>query len=325
MLNKYYPPDFDPSKLPRNKKPKTNDMKVRMMLPMSVRCKTCGNYMYKGTKFNTRKEDVMGETYLGIQVFRFYWRCTACAAEFTLKTDPKNADYIVEHGAIRNFEPWREKDAAQAEAKQQREDEEKGNAMKALENRTLDSKREMDIMAALDDMRALNARHNKITTEDALAALKREGEQEDADPLEDDDEAALQEYFQQRAQLLQPAAGSSDSDDEQAARPGALGGLLGKPGSAADATQILHSTQPAAAEAEAAQEPSTAAAAAAKPAAAPSKPQPVVRVVVKRKRAEADDAAAQQAAAAAAAKDEEEVPAGLPGLLGDYGSDGSDE
>ena len=108
MLNKYYPPDFDPAKLPRNKRAKTNDMKVRMMLPMSVRCKTCGNFMYKGTKFNTRKEDVVGETYLGLQIFRFYWRCKNCAAEFTMKTDPKTADYVLEEGASRNYEPWRE-------------------------------------------------------------------------------------------------------------------------------------------------------------------------------------------------------------------------
>ena len=56
VLNKYFPPDFDPSKVPRGSKVRSEDkqMKVRMMLPMSVRCDTCGTFMYKGTKFNTR-------------------------------------------------------------------------------------------------------------------------------------------------------------------------------------------------------------------------------------------------------------------------------
>lgn len=40
---------------------------------------------------------------------RFYLRCSTCAAEITMKTDPENTDYTMEHGASRNYEPWREK------------------------------------------------------------------------------------------------------------------------------------------------------------------------------------------------------------------------
>lgn len=186
-------------------------MKVRMMLPMSVRCNTCGTFLYKGTKFNTRMEDVRGETYLGIKVFRFYFRCTACSAEFCLKTDPKNADYIVEAGATRNYEPWRDKEKDKAVAVAQREEEERGNAMKALENRTLDSKREMDILSALDEMKSLKARHAQVDTETALAALKRTANVEETDDLDEDDEEAVRRMLLQRAGFVKRL---SDSDEE---------------------------------------------------------------------------------------------------------------
>ena len=62
-----------------------------------------GEYIYKGRKFNARKETTE-EKYLAIPVFRFYIRCTRCSGEITFKTDPKNMDYTCERGAKRNFE-----------------------------------------------------------------------------------------------------------------------------------------------------------------------------------------------------------------------------
>jgi len=51
------------------------------------------------------------EKYLDqIMVFRFYFRCSKCGAEMSMKTDPKNSDYVMEQGATRNHEPWRDKD-----------------------------------------------------------------------------------------------------------------------------------------------------------------------------------------------------------------------
>ncbi|MBA0703013.1 hypothetical protein Goari_026936, partial [Gossypium aridum] len=91
----------------------------------------------------------------------------------TIKTDPQNSDYVVESGATRNFEPWRAEDAEAEKEKQKRESEEMGDAMKSLENRTLDSKREMDILAALDEMKSMKSRHATVSVDSMLEALQR--------------------------------------------------------------------------------------------------------------------------------------------------------
>ncbi|CAN7059482.1 unnamed protein product [Brassica rapa subsp. trilocularis] len=76
VLNKNYPADFDPKKIPRLLKPKNHQKKNRFMLPVPARCNKCGNYMSEGTKFNRRVEQVTEETYLGIEIYRFYFNCS---------------------------------------------------------------------------------------------------------------------------------------------------------------------------------------------------------------------------------------------------------
>ncbi|TYH81804.1 hypothetical protein ES332_D02G011200v1 [Gossypium tomentosum] len=217
VLNKYYPPNFDPSKLLRVRRPKNKQLKVRMMLPMSIRCNTCGNYIYKGTKLNSRKEDVIGETYLGIQIFRFYFKCTKCSAEMAIKTDPQNSDYAVESGATRNFEPWRAEDEEVEKERRKRESEEMGDAMKSLENRTLDSKREMDILAALDEMKSMKSRHARVSVDSMLEALQRTAAEKEK-KIEEEDEALIKSIFQKPKEFVRRISDNVFNDDEDLTR-----------------------------------------------------------------------------------------------------------
>jgi len=209
VLNKYFPPDFDPELISRRKHPKNSQQVVRLMAPFSMRCNTCGEYIYKGKKFNARKETVDGEDYLGIKIFRFYIKCTLCSAEITFKTDPKNTDYAAEHGASRNFEPWRDEEAEEVDRLAKLEEEE-NNPMKVLENKTVDSKREIDILDALQDIRARNARNERVGHSDDLLsrlALQEVEEEEDAERkrLEEEDEKLVEGVFSKVQSMAGPS------------------------------------------------------------------------------------------------------------------------
>lgn len=201
VLTKYYPPTFDPSKIPRRKGVKNDQHKVRLMTPFSMRCNTCGDYIYKGKKFNARKETVVGETYYSIKIFRFYIRCPRCSAEITFKTDPKNLDYVAEHGAARNFEPWRDEEKSAEEKKAKRAKEEENNPMKALENRTVDSKKELDILDALDEIRTKNAKSEKVDVDSILEKMLNE------EPVDVDESAIEEEYDRLAKEVFQSADG----------------------------------------------------------------------------------------------------------------------
>ncbi|XP_023240088.1 coiled-coil domain-containing protein 94-like [Centruroides sculpturatus] len=194
VLNKYYPPDFDPAKIPRLRLPKDRQYTVRLMAPCNMRCTTCGEYIYKGKKFNARKETVQNEEYLGIKIFRFYIKCPRCLAEITFKTDPQNADYVVENGATRNFQALKlAEEQAEREAKEI-EEEEKSNPMKLLENRTKASKREMELLESLEELRDLNQRHAQVDFDNMLRQYAVYEENLRV-KQEEEDEAFIREVF----------------------------------------------------------------------------------------------------------------------------------
>lgn len=149
---------------------------------------------------------------------------TLCSAEITFKTDPKNTDYAAEHGAMRNFEPWREEEAVETQDRLEKLEAEENNPMKALENRTTDSKREMDVLDALQDIRARNARNERVGhSVDLLANIGVEELENEEDRerkrLEEEDEKLVRDVFSKVTMPVRPGmpsiasgSGASESD-----------------------------------------------------------------------------------------------------------------
>ncbi|KAF4996793.1 hypothetical protein FGRMN_4269 [Fusarium graminum] len=216
VLQKYYPPDFDPSALEGRRGPKQSGPRVqavRIMAPFSMRCTRCGCFIYKGRKFNSRKVTPPDEKYLGIQIIMLHIRCTGCSSEIILKTDPKNNDYAMVSGAVRNNEPWRNRET-ENEGDEERLDrlereeaeaagEEEKNAMEELEAKNLDAQREMAAADALDEIRHRNARINRSEKEgvDFSDTIIRTEDQERERQEKEDDEAAKKAFAAARAQM----------------------------------------------------------------------------------------------------------------------------
>ncbi|KAJ6110779.1 hypothetical protein N7486_003014 [Penicillium sp. IBT 16267x] len=212
VLTKYYPPDFDPSAIGRTPKhlrqkgPKV--ITVRLMAPFPMKCTNCGEYIYRGRKFNARKQ-TLEEKYLSIPIYRFYIRCTRCSGEITFRTDPKNMDYECEKGAKRNFEAWRDaKDGKYNETQEEtldrlereentEQEQLERDKMAELEEKMQDSKREMQIADALDEIRTRNARiqRNEAKGEETALELAREDQDEVRLQQEKEDEEAARRAF----------------------------------------------------------------------------------------------------------------------------------
>ncbi|MCJ1429898.1 hypothetical protein MMC29_007813 [Sticta canariensis] len=186
-----------------------------------MKCTSCGEFIYKGRKFNARKETT-DEKYFSIAIYRFYIRCTRCSGEITFKTDPKNMDYQCEGGAKRNFEVWRQKDpdenAGDNETEEERlerlerEEEERG-AMANLETKVLDAKREMEIADALDEIRTRNARIERANGKEGVVMEKDTIEWERLRAEKEDAETARMAFTTEEGDRVRRIGEDEDPDD----------------------------------------------------------------------------------------------------------------
>ncbi|KAJ5333792.1 hypothetical protein MYU51_011211 [Penicillium brevicompactum] len=189
VLSKYYPPDFDPSKVVKGGGSKIKNDKlptVRLMAPFTMQCLQCAEFIPKGLKFNARKEK-LEETYFGVAMVRLYIKCSGCKHEITFRTDPKSNDYKTERGAKRITDGWRDTndprfkdeteqetlDRLEAEAGEDHVQEDK---MAELEDKMQDSKREMQVADALDEIRSRNARIERNEAADKKVVAQKEEE-----------------------------------------------------------------------------------------------------------------------------------------------------
>lgn len=240
-LVNYVHPDIDPQLLEKRKKPKLGKegkIEVRTMLPFNLQCNSCKEYMYAGKKFNAKKETVVGETYMGVKILRFYIKCVGCSATITFKTDPQNSNYTCEFGASRNIGGWeKEANEEKKEREEKKKEEEDADAMKKLENKTLNNQAEMDEMDALEEIQSINRRNESLDTGALISKIRGNSSAEDGDKegqddrdglasksirngLTKEDEDLVRSVQFRRGKIVNKTL--SDSDDEDYDRVGSL-------------------------------------------------------------------------------------------------------
>lgn len=110
-VNKYYPPDWDPSKGSINTYNKSHPLRarakkidkgilvVRFEMPFSIWCLKCENHIGMGVRYNAEKSKV--GNYYTSPIYQFKMKCHLCDNFFEIVTDPSKFDYVVKSGARR--------------------------------------------------------------------------------------------------------------------------------------------------------------------------------------------------------------------------------
>ncbi|XP_061180506.1 coiled-coil domain-containing protein 130 homolog [Saccostrea echinata] len=121
--NKYYPPDWDPSKgsvnkyvgqhplRDRAKKIAQGILVIRFEMPYNIWCGGCNSHIGMGVRYNAEKKKV--GNYYSTPIWQFRMKCHLCDNYFEIQTDPQHHDYVIVSGARRKEQRWDPKDNEQ--------------------------------------------------------------------------------------------------------------------------------------------------------------------------------------------------------------------
>lgn len=108
-VNKYYPPDWEPSKGSINRHKKSHPLRdrarkldqgiliVRFEMPFNIWCLKCDNHIGMGVRYNAEKSKV-GQ-YYSSPIYKFRMKCHLCDNYIEIQTEPSKFDYIILSGA----------------------------------------------------------------------------------------------------------------------------------------------------------------------------------------------------------------------------------
>lgn len=161
--NKYYPPDWDPSKgslntfhgqhalRDRAKRLGEGILVVRFEMPFNIWCQGCEAHIGRGVRFNAdKKKD--GE-YYSTPIWSFSMKCPRCSNPIVIHTDPKHCTYKVTLGARRQQNIDHDSHETHKSSLEM-----KKNPFFLLENRTVDQKNKEEAKVTLSSIEETSRR-----------------------------------------------------------------------------------------------------------------------------------------------------------------------
>lgn len=167
-VNKYYPPDWEPSKGSINKFRKSHPLRerarkldqgilvIRFELPYNIWCDGCNNHVGMGVRYNAEKSKV--GMYYTTPIYKFRMKCHLCDNHFEIQSDPQNLDYVILNGARRQERRWDIEDNEQIKVDREESRKLSRDPMFKLEHEVIDKKKSLENKSSIDNLEEFQGR-----------------------------------------------------------------------------------------------------------------------------------------------------------------------